>query len=118
MILSHHSRIQEKLRHELGPDILQALEDPEVIEILLNEDEKLWVDTFEGKRFYKKYDSHRALNLINTIASISDVVVNHDHPDLGTELRLYHDGVPKLYRFQGLISPLVSSPIFAIRSRH
>src|SRR5262249_43361551 len=36
---------REKLRRELGPDVLRWLEDPNVIEIMANPDGRVWLDT-------------------------------------------------------------------------
>ncbi|MFN3354218.1 MAG: P-type conjugative transfer ATPase TrbB, partial [Brevundimonas sp.] len=41
----------EALRHALGPEILKALDDPEVVEVLANPDGRLVVDRLrEGRR--------------------------------------------------------------------
>jgi hypothetical protein len=37
------ARLSEKLRRELGPVVLKALSDPDVIEIILNPDGRIWV---------------------------------------------------------------------------
>jgi Flp pilus assembly CpaF family ATPase len=34
------------LRYALGPVVLEALADPDVVEIMLNDDGKLWVESF------------------------------------------------------------------------
>ena len=38
------------LRTAMGPEIAAALEDPEVVEVLLNPDGSLWVDRLGGER--------------------------------------------------------------------
>ncbi len=48
---------------------------------------------------------------LGTIAAIKDTVIHHDRPILETELPI--DGS----RFQGLMPPVVESPVFAIRTR-
>lgn len=37
--------LSEKLRRELGPVVLKALSDPDVIEIILNPDGRIWVES-------------------------------------------------------------------------
>ncbi len=37
-------RIRKKLERELGPTIIDALNDPTVIEVMLNPDETLWIE--------------------------------------------------------------------------
>lgn len=110
-----HERIQEKLIFELGNDILSALSDPQVIEIMFNVDGKVWVDTFTGKNYFCEMSSQKAHNLLRTMASLNDTEINREHPDFGGEIKLVIDGKSKLFRIQGLIPPIVSSPIFAIR---
>ena len=39
-------RLLEGLRHACGPLIMGALEDPEVIEIMLNPDGSLWIERY------------------------------------------------------------------------
>ena len=53
----------------------------------------------------------QAASALNTIAAWKGTVMNHDRPILETELPL--DGS----RFEGIVSPVVRSPIFAIRLR-
>lgn len=53
----------------------------------------------------------QAVSAMNTIAAWKGTVMNHDRPILETELPL--DGS----RFEGIISPVVRQPIFAIRLR-
>src|SRR5215467_13539243 len=48
---------------------------------------------------------------LSTIAAWRGTVLNHEHPILETELPL--DGS----RFEGIVSPVVRRPIFAIRLR-
>src|SRR4051794_25686796 len=53
----------------------------------------------------------QAVSALNTIAAWKGTVMNHDRPILETELPL--DGS----RFEGIVSPVVRNPIFAIRLR-
>ena len=53
----------------------------------------------------------QAASALNTIAAWKGTVMNHDRPILETELPL--DGS----RFEGIVSPVVRNPIFAIRLR-
>ena len=40
-----HQRLQEKLRRELGLNVLTALRDPDITEVMLNPDGSLWVES-------------------------------------------------------------------------
>jgi len=112
-----HERLQSKLRFAVGEKILKALNDPNVIEVMLNEDGRVWIDTFEGMKCYSQMAEKDADSMIRTIASISETVINREHPDISVEIhiQLSKDENQKLFRFQGLIPPIVPSPIFAIR---
>lgn len=58
--IEKQERLLEKLRRECGPYFLKALNDPDVIEILLNPGGKLWVD-------------HKSFGLMDTQQIISPV---------------------------------------------
>jgi type IV secretion system protein VirB11 len=53
----------------------------------------------------------QAASALNTVAAWKCTVLNHEHPILETELPL--DGS----RFEGIVSPVVRQPVFAIRLR-
>src|SRR5664279_1580574 len=55
--------------------------------------------------------SAQAASALNTIAAWKGTVMNHERPILETELPL--DGS----RFEGIVSPVVRNPVFAIRLR-
>lgn len=105
--------VREKLTRELGPTILRALEDPKVVEIMLNADGILWVDVLgEGMRDTgERMSAVKAENLLGTIASMLDVTIGVDQPILQCELPI--DGS----RVQGVLPPVSSRPVFAIRKR-
>ena len=105
-------RLNEKLRRELGPDICRFLIEPDVIEILLNPDGQLWVEYFGSEmKPFGHMSQAVARSVIDTIASSLDTQVNRENPILECELPL--DGS----RFEGLIPPVVSSPVFTIRRK-
>ena len=96
----------------MGADILGPLEDPLVIEIMLNPDGTLWVDRLGvGMVCTGKVEAVRALTIVNTVAAMLDTVVTAEHPILECELPL--DGS----RFEALIPPLVERASFALRKK-
>ncbi|MFH0754229.1 MAG: P-type conjugative transfer ATPase TrbB [Candidatus Omnitrophota bacterium] len=115
MMLREEERVQEKLQYDLGPQVLTALRDPGVIEIMYNADETLWVETYEGVSKYGVMPSETAKNLINTISTVQGEVTTAEKPNVGGEIWIKLDGEVRLFRFQGLIPPIVQSPIFSIR---
>lgn len=106
------ARQEEALRRALGPEILAALEDPEVIEIMLNPDGGLWLDRLgAGMEKIGEVDSIRAMSIISTVAAMLSTVVNEDRPILECELPT--DGS----RFEALVPPIVQRPTFSLRKR-
>lgn len=106
-------RREDALRRALGADVLKPLEDPAVIEILLNQDGRLWVERLGGKALENRgtLDPVRAMSIISTVAAVLETTVTGDRPVLECELPL--DGS----RFEALIPPIVSAPIFSIRKK-
>lgn len=105
------ARLFESLRRNLGPVVLEALDDPNVVEVMLNSDGRIWIEAF-GRGMY---DSGHVLlptmseKAISLVSSDLGGQANRETPIVEGELPL--DGS----RFEGIIAPIVSSPIFAIR---
>jgi len=112
----HHSneglsRGARMLRTALGPAIARYLEDPAVVEVMLNPDGRLWVD-----------------RLREGLVATDDVLIPADGERIvrlvahhvGAEV---HPGSPRVSaelpetgeRFEGLLPPVVMAPTFAIR---
>lgn len=114
--MQSHERIQDKFRRELGEELYAALHNPSVTELMLNEDGKVWLDTWDGMIEYSKLMPLQAHNVIRTLASLSGVEVHRQSPDIAAELNLLMEGGEmKTFRFQGVVPPIVSQPVFAIR---
>jgi type IV secretion system protein TrbB len=114
-ILSHndqYSRLEAKLRRELGEPILTLLVEEDVEDILLNPDSSIWVKR-RGTGFVPAgtMPPATAASALGTIAAWRGTVLNHEHPILETELPL--DGS----RFEGVVQPVVRQPVFAVRLR-
>ncbi|MCD2514653.1 P-type conjugative transfer ATPase TrbB [Comamonas endophytica] len=108
----HERRINEKLRRELGPNICRLLEDPDVIEIMLNPDGKLWVECLGAPMVsIGGLSASQAESLMGTVASTLKTQITAQNPILECELPL--DGS----RFEALIPPVVRSPTFTIRKK-
>jgi type IV secretion system protein VirB11 len=106
----HIRRITEKLARELGPEILALLENPTVIEIMLNPDGSLWVEHLgEPMRRFGRMAPSQAESLMATVASTLKTQITAQNPVLECELPL--DGS----RFEALLPPVVSGPTFTIR---
>jgi P-type conjugative transfer ATPase TrbB len=105
--------MREKLVRELGPTIMRALENPKVVEIMLNPDGIVWLDVLgEGMQDSgERMKPARAENLLGTIAAMLETTIDRAHPMLQGELPL--DGS----RVQGVIPPMAAAPLFTIRKR-
>ncbi len=107
-----HRRSDDALRRALGADILGALMDDQVVEVMLNPSGDLWTDSHTlGMHCIGKIDRVRAMSIVSTVAAMLGTTVTPDHPILECELPL--DGS----RFEVLIPPVVPAPTFALRKR-
>jgi P-type conjugative transfer ATPase TrbB len=99
------------LRTALGAAIAEWLEDPQIIEVMLNPDGRLWVDRLgagladTGTRMTEA-DGERIVRLV---AHHVGVEVHAQNPRVSAEL----PGTGE--RFEGLLPPVVAAPAFAIR---
>lgn len=99
------------LRSALGPGIAAWLEDPAVVEVMLNPDGRLWLDRLaEGLSDTGSHlspaDGERIIRLV---AHHVGAEVHATAPRVSAEL----PGTGE--RFEGLLPPVVSAPTFAIR---
>jgi P-type conjugative transfer ATPase TrbB len=105
------SRGARMLRTALGPAIAAWLEDPGVVEVMLNPDGRLWVDRLTeglidtGERLAAA-DGERIVRLV---AHHVGAEVHSASPRVSAELPETGE------RFEGLIPPIVAAPAFAIR---
>ncbi|MGO9443265.1 MAG: P-type conjugative transfer ATPase TrbB [Thiobacillaceae bacterium] len=107
-----HGRQIEALRRQLGDEVLGYLEDPSIVEIMLNPDGKLWVDVLgRGMERRDTMDPVRGQMVMDTVAAMLGTVVTAASPILEGELPL--DGS----RFEGLMPPVVERPVFTIRKK-
>jgi type IV secretion system protein VirB11 len=104
-------RSARMLRTAMGPQIAAWLEDPAVVEVMLNPDGRLWVDRLDGGLFATEArlspaDGERIIRLVaHHVAAEAHVRtprVSAELPETGE-------------RFEGLLPPVVAAPAFAIR---
>lgn len=101
------------LRTAMGPAIAAALEDPEVVEILLNPDGSLWLDHLGVGRTPSgiSLSASDAERIIRLVAAHVRAEVHAGAPILSAELPDTGE------RFEGVLPPIVRAPTFAIRKR-
>ena len=100
------------LRTAMGPAIAAALEDPEVVEILLNPDGSLWLDRLGSGRSPSglSLSAADAERIIRLVAAHVRAEVHSGAPILSAELPETGE------RFEGVLPPVVRAPAFAIAS--
>jgi len=108
-----YDRLMQMLATAVGPEIGRLLEDPKVVELMLNPDGKLWVEKLgEGRSDTNMTISPaNAERVIYLIASSTGAVCNADNPILSAEFPGSGN------RFQGLLPPVVTAPVFTIRKK-
>lgn len=107
-----NSSLIQLLNYSLGQEVVKYFSDDSVIEIMLNDDGKLWIDTFNGtKDTGVIIDNEKALSVAYLLASHIGAEINQDCPHLGGEL----PGTG--FRFQIEIPPIVSNVSFNIRKK-
>ncbi|WP_443137049.1 P-type conjugative transfer ATPase TrbB [Mameliella sp. AT18] len=99
------------LRTALGPAITRFLEEPGIVEVMLNPDGRLWVDRLsEGLsdtgELVAPADGERIIRLV---AHHVGAEVHAGSPRVSAELPETGE------RFEGLLPPVVAAPTFAIR---
>lgn len=106
-------RYWDLLETAFGAMIGELMQDPDVIEIMLNPDGKLWAESYRRG----KYDtavvltSEQADNIVKLVASHRQEIANREHPEVSCELP--ESGA----RFEGWLPPVVSAPAFCIRKK-
>jgi P-type conjugative transfer ATPase TrbB len=105
------SRGARMLRTALGPAIAIFLEDPSIVEVMLNPDGRLWIDRLSGGL----EDSGRTMSAANG-ERIVRLVAHHVGAEVHAEKPRVSAELPETgERFEGLLPPVVAAPAFAIR---
>ena len=105
------SRGARMLRTAFGPAIARFLEDPGVVEVMLNPDGRLWIDRLSSGladtgEMVSASDGERIIRLV---AHHVGAEVHAVSPRISAELPETGE------RFEGLLPPVVAAPAFAIR---
>ncbi len=104
-------RSARMLRTALGPAIAEFLDDPSIVEVMLNPDGRLWIDRLAdgladtGERLSPAHGER----IIRLVAHHVGAEVHAGAPRVSAELPCTGE------RFEGLLPPVVASPAFAIR---
>lgn len=99
------------LRYALGPIICAALDDPAVVEIMLNDDGTLWVEARGEMSYMGEISPYNAIAILNQVSSSLNGEISKQNPLVEGELPLNGE------RFEGLCPPVVERGTFAIRKK-
>ena len=104
-------RRDELLRRQLGPQLLAAIGDPKITDIVINEDGRAWFEAHRKGLFEAGFSisASQVESLIGTVAAALGTVADADHPIVEGELPIDR------MRFEGLIPPVVRRPCLAMR---
>jgi type IV secretion system protein VirB11 len=99
------------LRTALGPAITAWLEEPSVVEVMLNPDGRLWIDRLKGgiEDTGERLSAADGERIVRLVAHHVGAEVHPGSPRVSAELPETGE------RFEGLIPPVVAAPTFAIR---
>ncbi|WP_072389292.1 P-type conjugative transfer ATPase TrbB [Hyphomicrobium sp. CS1BSMeth3] len=104
-------RRRQMLRTAFGPSIAAALEDPNVIEVMVNPDGRLWIDMARVGRVDTgaRIGPAEAERIIRLVAAHVRREVHERAPIVSAELPDTGD------RFEGVVPPISRAPCFSIR---
>ncbi len=106
-------RLDELLRRQLGTKILAAIGDPQITEIIINEDGRVWFESY-GKGMHEaglRLAASQVESLIGTVAASLGAVANANNPIVEGELLI--EGI----RFEGLLPPVARKPCCVMRKQ-
>ena len=105
------SRATRMLRTAIGPAVCGFLDEPDIVEVMLNPDGRIWIDRLgagllDTSHHLSPADGERIIRLV---ASHVGAEVHGGSPRISAELPEGGE------RFEGLLPPVVAAPVFAIR---
>jgi len=110
--LRSHPRLIRKLQETLGDQLCAALDDANVVEIMLNPDGKLFIERLgHGVTPAGEMSPAAAEMVIGVVAHALQSEVDAQQPIISGELPIGG------HRFEGLLPPVVAKPAFTIRRR-
>ncbi|MGD9108707.1 MAG: P-type conjugative transfer ATPase TrbB [Gammaproteobacteria bacterium] len=103
----------DMLTTSFGTEITSLLKDDNIVEIMINPDGKLWLDSLDKGKYDTGiiFNHERVSNIIKLVAANRNIIADYDCPAVSCELM--ECGA----RFQGWLPPVVSNPSFTIRKK-
>ena len=112
--MDYKTKIETALERYFGKEIMQyLLKEDDVIEIMVNDDNKLFIERLGGgaMEYIGEVKPHNIRAIINTLASYHEVIVDNEQTILECEIPFCGS------RFLGKIPPTVSNPTITIRKK-
>lgn len=107
-----NSELRKGLVHSFGPQVMAALQDPDVVEIMLNDDGSLWVEARGMMRRVGEISHDDAMAILAQVSDALNGEFSRERPIVEGELVLLNGE-----RFEGVGTPVAEHPIFAIRKK-
>jgi P-type conjugative transfer ATPase TrbB len=105
-------RRREALAYAFGEIVMDALADPDVVEVMLNDDGTLWIEA-RGEMTHVGYiNASDALAILSQVSSALNGELSKQNPFVEGELVLFNGE-----RFEGVAPPVVERAVFAIRKK-
>jgi P-type conjugative transfer ATPase TrbB len=99
------------LKYALGETVMDALNDPDVVEVMLNDDGTLWLESNGQMRCAGTVSASDAMAILNNVSSALNGEISKENPIVEGELPLNGE------RFEGVAPPVVERGVFAIRKK-
>ena len=110
---NEYNRIVSSLSSALGDEIINALIENSVDEIMLNPDGRMYIRYADGSFYCQgKFDEYKAHIIVRTIATLNKKDIDISSPIIEGEIDFLNA------RFSALLPPLTKAPCFCMRSLH
>lgn len=107
------TRSRLALSSALGDAIREALDDPAVVEVLVNSDGRIWIDTITSGRTFSGaiLQPPEAERLVRLLAHCDQKIIGRKDPRISGVLP------GSGHRFQASVAPISANPVVAIRKK-
>ncbi len=107
----NHGAFVSEIKNALGNHLLEALKKPDVVEVMINPNGDIWIDTLsDGMKKIGKEKPVKVKNIIITVGASLNM--------LADAVKIVEGELPlNGERFAGILPPIVSNPTISIRKK-
>ncbi|ART61505.1 P-type conjugative transfer ATPase TrbB (plasmid) [Acidovorax carolinensis] len=105
-------RRRKALIYAFGETVMNALADPDVVEVMLNDDGRLWIESRGEMKHVGNIAADDAMAILSQVSSALNGELSKQAPFVEGELVLLNGE-----RFEGVAPPVVERAIFAVRKK-